>query len=422
MAGRTARWGFNLFDSETEGSLGDDGGKFTGSDRAVLDRLLAALEAHDHGGGARLADPSAAPSLALDTAGGSLEGGVTYHYVVTYIDQYGLETAASDEVSVTTPSQVAIPQNPGVSTVAGGALEQGLHQYAVTAHNGAGETPLSGISSITVRDQLSVEVSFVVPTDADAISVWRQGPTDEGFTRLATVGVGASPFLDDGSIPAEDCPCDPENLPPDENTTASESRVTVTAPVGDLVIPTDAERWRIYRSETSGVYGPTSLLADIADTTVDGGSQLVETYLDDGTVALTAGQPPLTSQTLLPSQELAGGGGGAGGGMLLLRASDGSVWQLTATDEGQIETLSRTLGAGASVASFADLGLSLVDSDDVSWRVTVGTDGILETAQVVPVAGEASFIYGNGPDLPTSDARRFFRLGVAPDGDLVTYG
>lgn len=420
MASKTPRFGLNRFGNGVDGSLGDDGGKFTGTDRMVLDRVLAAYETHVHAGGERLGDPSGAPTLVLDSAGGSLPGGKTYYYTVTYIDEFGLETAYADEASVTTPAQVSIPTNPGLNTINAGTLAEGLYQYALTAHKGSGETPLSGISTVTVSDWKQVDVSFVAPANADAISIWRQGPAEAGFTRVATVAVGDSPYSDDGSVPADPCACDPGNLPPSQNTTGSDSRVTITAPTGDLVQPTLAKRWRIYRTESSGAYSSRSLLFEVSETTTEGGTQLVESWIDDGTVQLTAGQPPTTSRTLLPSQAVQGGGGGSRG-TTLLRSPDDSLWQLYCLADGSLVTRERDFGA-VNASLFADLGFGLDDSSGVEWRLTVDNAGVLTTTQVAADPGEAAFLYGQGPDLPTSDPLTQFRLGVEPDGALITYG
>lgn len=302
MAGRTPRFDLAYFGGTVDGSLGEDGGKFTEADRLRIDRVLAALETHDHDGGARLADPSAAPGATLATSGGSLPGGVTYSYVVTYVDQYGLESAPSAEVSIATGSLLSTPATPGLNTASGGTLAPGLYQYALTAHDGSGgETPLGPVASITVSDWRTVHVHFVLPAGASGVSVWRQGPTESYFTRIAT-NVSTTPHVDDGSVAADPCACDPENLPPSTNTSASSNKITITAPTGDLVEPTQARRWRIYRTTSAGVYGGYSLLADIADTVADPPvTQLVESYVDDGTTPLTAGTPPSSSTTLEPS-------------------------------------------------------------------------------------------------------------------------
>lgn len=397
--------------------------KFTRGDRLLLDRLLAALEQHDHGGGSQLSDPSAAPTLTLDTAGGQLPASTTFYYVVTYLDQFGLETARSDEQSVTTAAQVAIPQGPGLTTSAGGSLASGLYQYALTAQKGSGETPLSTIATVTVSDLNTVTVSIPggVPANADTISIWRQGQTESWFTRIATQA-DATPFVDDGSVAASALACLPENQPPLENTTEATSRVTIDTPAGDLTDPTLASRWRVYRTRTAGVYSERSLLAEISDTTTDGGTQLVEEYIDDGSVTPGFGSPPAASQTLMPSQSVAGGGSAGGARAPLLRDSSDGLWRITADREGRLQTSAASGLSGLPASSLAELGFELTDAGATSWRVTIGTDGVLTTAQGAALSGEATYGYGGGPDVPTYDGAVAYRLSITGDGELVTLG
>lgn len=417
---RTQRFGLETFGGDVDGALGDKGGKFTRGDRLLIDRVLSALEAHSHSGGSRLADPSAAPALTLDTANGILDAN-TYYYTVTYVDQFGLETAMSTEASVTTASAVSRPQGPGLVAEAGGTLDEGLYTYALSAHKGGGETTLSTMATITLTDLNTVRVSIPggLPVGADSISIWRQGPTETWFTRVHTQA-DASDWLDDGSVAADPNACEPANQPQTENTTGASSQVTIEAPTGDLVQPTLATRWRIYRTTTSGVYGPKSLLADVADTTTDGGVQLVESFVDDGSVALSWGSPPLESQTLIPSPTVTGGGGAGGGGVILRDASDG-LWRLVCDREGRIVTRAIPSVTGVDASLFGDLGVSLDDSNGTSWRVTVGTDGAVATA-IGSVAGEPDYTYARGPDLPTFDGAVSYRLSISTTGVLTTLG
>src|SRR3954451_14215410 len=102
MAGRTSRFGFNFFGGDVEGSITDDGGKFTGLDRLDLDKILNLLETNDYHYHASFNTDSSAPSVArLET--GALEGGKDYFYKVAILDQNGMEGAASAEVAISTP-------------------------------------------------------------------------------------------------------------------------------------------------------------------------------------------------------------------------------------------------------------------------------------------------------------------------------
>lgn len=322
----TSRFNFEKFGGDLGGSIEDDGGKFSSADRDLLDRLLATFELHTHAGGERLADPSGPPTVALDTSGGGLLPGTTYYYRISYVDQYGLETAASDEVSVITPDPIEPPIAPIATGVSGGTLEPGLYYWAGTSMVSGVETPLGDPVLLTLEDQTSVELDFdVVPDGADAIGVWRQGPTDAGFTRIGETNPGETVFTDDGSVPSDPCACDPTLMPPEENLTGATSSVEVSIPVADeaLVgsVPIGAVlRWRIYRTELSGVYDTSaSLVHEIVETT-DGttATGLMLTWTDEGD-PLLPGFPLENSTTLTPSQPLTSPSGGAGISAFLIR-------------------------------------------------------------------------------------------------------
>lgn len=312
----TQRFGFTFFGRGAGGSLQSDGQKYTSADRRAMDRILAALENHDHSGGVRLANPpSGGASAVLQPGEGILPSGSTIYYRYSLIDQYGLETEGSDEFSVATPAQIATPGPPRLEAQSGGSLSAGVHWYALTSHLGGGETPLSTPQVINLTNWLTVRVeSDDLPAGSDAVSVWRQGPFDAGFTRLVTVPVPSpsSPpaplFVDDGSIPSEECPCDPANLPPMMNTTGGQSGALVTVPSAAVEDPL-VQRWRLYRSTQSGNFGAESLVAEVVETASELGGPLVNQFLDDGTT-LSPGMPLETSQTLTPSVPVGSIGGG----------------------------------------------------------------------------------------------------------------
>lgn len=417
---KTQRFGLNYFGGDVEGALSEEGGKFTNRDRRTIDRVLAAFETHDHSGGDRLADPSGVPALTLFTTGGGLQAATTFYYRIAYVDRYGLETAASDEVSVTTPGSILPPQAPRVEAVAGGALGEGLHWIAATVHAGGQETQLSAPSLITISDLNTIRVTFPdgLPVGAEQVSIWRQGPLDSGFTRLETVSaVGFTEYLDDGSIPPDDCACDPSHLPPRTNQTGSTARVEIEVPAADIAAPTDVQRWRVYRTTVPGVYDAASLVAEVSDTDAELGGALVGTFIDTGLTGLLLGKPLDVSQTLTPSVEVGGGAGGAGGQLFVNDAND-VTWRVWADLDGVITTSALETAVGS-----VDQGFVLQASDATLYRVTIGLDGVLEATEVVTVpAGERSYGYTEGPHLPTIDGTVTYQLGIDVDGALVTYG
>lgn len=404
----TKRFQLNKFGGADGGSIADDGYKFSERDRDTLDAILSAFEAHAHTGGDRLVDPAAAPTLSLLTEGGALPGGRTYYYRVAFLDRYGLETAGSAEASVATPGQVQPPGPPTLTAATGGVLTEGLYQYALTAIAGEYETQLGTIAVLTLMpDRNAITLTMpALPAGATAFGIWRQGPDAVGFTRIGQTS--AATILDDGSVADDPCACDPENLPPQENRTSSTNLVTVTAPT----FPTGVRRWRVYRTLVSGSYGAETLVAEISETDLDG--NLVNYFMDDGTT-LAYGRPLEVSQTLIPSTPLAGGAGGSGS--LWLEASDTSVWRLTCSRDGRLDTRPSSVPPG-----YAPSGIVLIDSLNVTWRVTINADGALVTAPGDALAGDLSFTTGTAPDIPTVDGAVSYKLSVTTAGELETHG
>jgi len=338
----TSRFNFEKFGGGLGGSIEDDGGKFSSTDRDVLDRILASLEVHAHTGGSRLGDPSAAPTAALGTAGGLLPG-VTYYYRISYIDRFGLESAASDEVAITTPPPVDPPFAPIVTTEPGGTLEPGITYWAGTSMAGGVETPLGDPTLLTIEDNFTVNLDFdVLPTGADSIGVWRQGPADAGFTRIGETNPGETTFVDDGSVPGDPCACDPSLMPPEQNLTGVTSSVVITVPDADTELvgaaPIDTVlRWRIYRTDTSGVYDASALVHEVVETTDGTPATGLFTEWEDVGDPLQPGAPLEASTTLTPSVPISGGGGGGPGGISAFLLADS-----TSTLVGFIEDFDRS--------------------------------------------------------------------------------
>lgn len=422
--GLTTRFGLSKLGGPYGGSLTADGFKFTGRDREVLDRILEALEGHQHSGGTRLADPTEGADVTLDTTGGTLSSGTTYYYRVGFVDQFGLETAASDEVAVATPAPVSAPSAPIISgTSAGGSLAPGVYYYALTQVTDAGqETQLGPAAVVNVlADRGTVVLDLGLGFSGGDYSIWRQGPNEAGYTRIAedvntTVGDPLS-YSDDGSVAADPCACDPENLPPSSNQTNASNSVAIVPPDVSLIQVSDSpiKKWRVYRSVVSGSYSSSSLVAEVSDIDEDTGFLVVQ-YTDRGT-PLLPGQPLETSQTLLPSLPVASPATSQGG-RIFLNDSSGDTWRLVGTADGELET--RVL---EDAITSAPEGLSLTDSSDQTWRVTVGTDGVLTTTiTATPPSDETLYPASAGPHLPSPDPTGSWKLAVDTEGALITYG
>ena len=309
--GTTPRFGFTTFGPRQGGSITDAYGKFSDQDRVVLDSILQAFEAHTHddpNGGQRLADPAAAPGAALTPSGGSIPGGKTYYYAVSFIDRYGLETAASPHVAVVAPAPLTPPPSPSLLAAAGGGtLTPGLYYYGLSYISATGgETPMSAPGVVTLLPgDGSVSIALPpLPPGAASFRVWRQPPNVNGFTRVATPGdIGT--FVDDGSIPNDPCPCDPANLPPFSNLTSATNQVTVILSTADAALVQDPlagiQGWRLYRTEVAGSWNGQALVHEVVETeTATPGSPLVTEWTDTGG-ALLGGSPPESTQALAAS-------------------------------------------------------------------------------------------------------------------------
>ncbi|MGZ4745613.1 MAG: PKD domain-containing protein [Oryzihumus sp.] len=172
MTSHTQRFGLNRFGGNAGGAIGDEGSKFSLHDPQVVDSLLAALEHHDHRGtGVALSAPATGPLTSIGGSG-SLPGGTKVYYRTSYLDAYGLETAASPEVGVVMPSPVTAPTAPTLSVdgTSGGLQVGGGYLYALStvvstdAQNPTGsvlgQTEVSSAASATVEPGQTVTATL----------------------------------------------------------------------------------------------------------------------------------------------------------------------------------------------------------------------------------------------------------------------
>jgi hypothetical protein len=285
VASKTVNYGL------TKLAPGDDlsanGYAFIDSDRDRIDGLLALGREHEHtGAAAGLLDPEDPPSLVLDTTQGSLSAGQTYRYRFTYVDQFGSETAASPEATVTTAPPVVAPEGVSVTSVpTGGTLRGGLYYYALTAYvdTSSRETrrgPVAAHSIPFASATNTVTLSLPsLPAGASGFNVYRRGPGESNYNFVAEVDMDvATPpteFEDDGAI-APNC----DRNPPISNSTNSQNSVTVTLPGATPAVPEGAT-WKIYRSQISGVW-ESSDLVQVTETVTDVDPEVVASYLDVG--------------------------------------------------------------------------------------------------------------------------------------------
>lgn len=396
-------------------------------DNAVIDAVLAALETHEHTGGERLADPIEAPSGVLSRIGGLLPGSSTFYYRYSLLDRFGFETAASQEFAVSTPKILEAPSAPEPQltlTGAGGSLTPGTYlYYFTTLGEDAEETPLSAPGQITLvaGDPGSVTVPAPDQDDEGVIGwqLWRQAPGESAPTRLGVYDLDDEEQVDNGSIPAEACACDPDYLPRQFNGTNSTNRVLLELPsvlAGALADPSQVSAWRVYRATTPGGYSASSLLAEVVTRDEDGA--LVANFTDDGLSGLALGRPLDVGRTLFPSVKIASGGGGGKVANPILTASNGSTWGIGVSPHGLLTT---TADATYGTAYNIGYGPILTAVGGGLWLLDVNARGDLSTTALEPAGvtvEDTVFATDEGPLLVLGRGRRY-RLGVHVSGDLI---
>jgi hypothetical protein len=229
----TARFGLQSFGGRVPGSFRDNGYAYTLSDRQVIDSLLAALESHTHNGGDRLMDPSPPLLSTLVDTAGHLTGGRTYYYKVSYLDQWGLETAASDEVAMTLPAGPPTPSPPTPTASTGGTLKPGSYYYAIAAYVGdsSQQTLASQAVYVTLTGSMN-KITLTFPAadvSADGWVVFRKGPGETQMYCLASVPKASTTYADTGAV-ISDC----TKTPATTDTTATSNKITVTLAIDDI--------------------------------------------------------------------------------------------------------------------------------------------------------------------------------------------
>ena len=307
MGGQTPRFALNFFGGDVAGSLSDDNDKYTGEDRLSLDRVLAALEAHNHHLTAAMDVPDTDVDLSLPTgASGTLNAGVTYYYCVSFVDAAGLETTTGPETSIATPDVLLTPEAPSgeTSTQTGSTLLAGLYYYGLTGLREAEESSLGALGAVTVlTGENTTTLTLPDLGTATSYQIWRMKDTDPGWTRIATSTSGT--YLDTGAVPAGHYG-DPTNIPPTSGTGVASYAIDVALAGDDITSLDTATSWRIYRSETSGVYSSASLVHEVIERTsdTDPTAPLMTHWLDDGDAQLTGSPKQFATALLVPSREM----------------------------------------------------------------------------------------------------------------------
>jgi len=282
-----------------------DGWAFSDADRVRLDDLLYALANHQHTGEPPLGDPTDPCTFVAVSTGGHLPAATTFYYRASFIDRFGLETAASPEASVTTPNPIGPPAAPSATVEpSSGGLLPGTYSYLITYYDPyGGETTPSSINNVQVVSGTTnrIKLDFgTLGTGAAGIRIYRSRPGQSQFYFIGSLTSGS--FYDDGI--AEDQTITVNTV----NTTNAANSIEVTIP--GAFIPDGCQAWRIYRATASGEYDGNSLVHEVTEGVTDTSIVPRTMWVDTGD-SLLPGFPQETGTTigsgvLVTLNELAG--------------------------------------------------------------------------------------------------------------------
>lgn len=263
------------------------------ADRITLDDLIQALAQHNHAGSARLGNPAVGPTLTAEDTGGQLPGGVTYYYSYSYIDKWGLESAVSPEVEVTTADFIEVPGPASLIPITtGGTLGTGTFAYVYTIYVADGsETTPSDVTSASFVSGATNKITLVfpdLPPGSTGVKIYRSRPGQSDYYLIGTSVAGAD--FDDTDLTE-----DYGYVPPAFNSTNAVNQVIVELP--GLVVPDGVVAWRIYRTTTPGEYESNSLVHEVVETVAEEASALRADWVDDGDQLLMS-TPKVVSSTI----------------------------------------------------------------------------------------------------------------------------
>lgn len=299
MTGQTDHYGLSTFGPGD--SLSDNGFKILGDDRKFEDQLLyLGAEGHKHNG----ASSSAAAAtdtltLALHTSGGSIPASTRLFYKYAYVDNNGLESAASTEYFIDTPAAIASPNAPTLTTLTtGGTLLPGVYYYTLTAYTGTNtnETKSQVVAYITVPVTTSTNKIVLeypsLPSGADGWNIYRRKPGGPRYGWLTSVAAGPATYNDTGGI-TEDC----NRTVPVANKTNAANSIQLTLPT-----LTPGLTWVVYRSFVTGQYD-NGLLHHVVEETFTGSGIITPTFTDVGNATLV-GSPRAIGQSIGSPSEI----------------------------------------------------------------------------------------------------------------------
>lgn len=411
-------------------SFAENGWKFTNEDRILIDRLLfLALSGHHHDGAAAGGEGApAAPSLELDTDGGSLPPGTRIYYRITLVDTIGNESVGSPEAFVDTPNAITEPAGPAPRWEAtGGTILAGAYFYILSAYTDVNtqETRALNAGNLVVpagaTNQIILDLPDL-PVGASGFNVYRRKPGASQYYYLdsidMTVATPPTEYVDDGSI-SEDC----TRGVPVTNTTNSANSVTISYPGTTPVLP-DGYTWKIYRTMVPGQY-TNSLLHWVVETTVEDGDIIVISFIDTGQ-ATQAGRPPDVSQQVASPDKVIITDGAEVQGRLPMSQMSAFPVPITFAYPGDVEEVEGTFvwtcpfPQATIINARAALGVGSVPSvDDIIVDVNVGTGGATPVMQTIYAtqANRPKVLLGQQVGQPTEpDAV----MAEMVEGDVMT--
>lgn len=261
-------------------------------DRIVLDDLLWALANHTHTEKPALDPPDAAPMTTAYPDGGTLPANTLLYYRVSFLDEWGLETAASPESEVSTPASLSPPTAPSATVeTAGGTLKPGRYAYALThvTHAGGESSPGPRVD-VRIDDGTENRVVLDLPDLPSGATEFRVYRTRPGQTQLYYLTSTTEIEIYDDGINE-----DTSVIAPRVNTTNSNCSVEVALP--DEYVPEGVVGWRLYRSVVPGNYDGQNLVHEVVEMEGESGDQVRATWVDDGSV-LEQGVPRERSATV----------------------------------------------------------------------------------------------------------------------------
>lgn len=231
-------------------ALSADNYAFQGIDRDTIDRLLElGARTHRHDAHPALLDPTAEPTVAIDSTGGAFPADTAVGFCYTLVDANGGETLPSDVVTATTDVGLEAPDDTPDADVdnAAGDLLAGTYYYGISFTDGqGGETTVGPAIQVDVdpgyaNAQIVLTGMGTLADDSGAAG-WRlyKASATGLLTFLAAGNTAVDMVTDDGHL-CTDC----TEIAPTANSTGGTNSLLLTLPASDDFIAA-ASGIRIY--------------------------------------------------------------------------------------------------------------------------------------------------------------------------------